>query len=207
MHFSRPLIRSAKRSGAGQRSGHARSASGRSSLPAFPRINLPCTGQREGGKKGARCVASDRLAADDKRDGVPRSAPCSACSSSSSSPPPLHSPRREDVRYGWLTGRPTTLFCAIADHNDTEQKLSMLPRIGFHACISPIFSLSLSTLLLRVVLLPLFLLVLFLVEWVRSLHLRWTKLRKRKDWGRDCFFEREGRGGRERFLDKKNSRM
>lgn len=122
-------------------------------------------------------------------------------------PPPLHSPRREDVRYGWLTGRPTTLFCAVADHNDTEQKLSMLPRIGFHACISPIFSLSLSTLLLRVVLLPLFLLVLFLVELVRSLHLRWTKLRKRKDWGRDCFFEREGRGGRERFLDKKNSRM
>lgn len=51
MHFPRPLIRSAKRSGAGQRSGHARSASGRSSLPAFPRINLPCTGQREGEKK------------------------------------------------------------------------------------------------------------------------------------------------------------
>lgn len=143
MHFPRPLIRSAKRSGAGQRSGHARSASGRSSLPAFPRINLPCTGQREGEKK-ARGVSPRtdwppmiRGTASHGRLPVPPVPPHHRR-------PPPHSPRREDVRYGWLTGRPTTLFCAVADHNDTEQKLSMLPRIGFHACISPIFSLSLS---------------------------------------------------------------
>lgn len=57
--------------------------------------------------------------------------------------PPHHRPRprllppasfgRRSLR---MAARSTTVFCAVAGHNDTGQKLSMLPRIGFHACIS-----------------------------------------------------------------------
>lgn len=168
---------------AGQRSGHARSASGRSSLPAFPRINLPCTGQREGKKARGVSPRTDwppmiRGTASHGRLPVPPVPPHHRRPSG-----PRHSFRREDVRYGWLAGRPITLFCAVADHNDTEQKLSMLPRIGFHACISgPLLPHALSA-SFRPSFSPL---VLFLVEWVVD------EATTRKDWG-DCFSERRRR--------------
>lgn len=112
---------------------------GRSSLPAFPvlicrSVHGTKRAKRHGVSPRTDWPAMIRGTASHGRLPVPPV-------------PPHHRPRPAPflppvgrllsggVRYGWL-GYPTTVFCAVAGYNDTRQKLSMLPHIGFHACIS-----------------------------------------------------------------------